>query len=543
MILKSQLLSLISILFSCATIYAQDFIGYVKKADSTSSPVFQAKVEITEGNKPFKIFKTYFDGSFKFTPNKSQTYLLKISYSGYADTAYTFTTDKNAKADVQSVTVKLKKDGMRLMGMVKSREEDFPIKGATVVVRNVMTRKEDRITTEIDGKYNFKLEYETNYKVWIDKRSTGIFNVYKDTSFYISTIGFNQPLDYKLDIFLDWMEENTTTPVREGYDASKQPANKNLKPVINIASSDSKNEAVKKDTVPLIVNNPEEEKQLLKEEEKKAATTKKPKKISSIEVSDTSVIVHKQKVKSKKKKEEIEVVIFRDTDQVAPKKPTEPKADESVDLLEMTRQKALADKKAREAKEAEAAKVANEKKEAEKIATQKHQQELIAAAEILAKQMKFSQDSITRQKTKEDSIMRAKQRNDSIMLIATQKQKMKDDSIFKAKAQMEKIAKDLAAKEKAKQDSIAKFKLQQEQALVKAKQHADSVSLTTTSSLKKTAHDSSVQKKTFYLTKTQEELIAAAEIFAKRKKIIQDSIAKEKELEIKKAGAQEQKKN
>ena len=534
MILKSQLLSLFSIFFSCATIYAQDFIGYVKKADSTSSPIFQAKIEITEGDRLFKTFKTYFDGSFKFTPNKSQTYLLKISYSGYTDTAYTITTDKNAKADMQSVTVKLKKDGMRLMGMVKSREEDFPIKGATVVVRNVMTRKEDRITTDIDGKYNFKLEYETNYKVWIDKRSTGIFNVYKDTSFYISTIGFNQPLDYKLDIFLDWVDENTTTPVREGYDASKQPVNKNLKPVISIANADNKNEVPKIDTAPLIVNNAEAEKQSLKEEEKKVATEKKSNKNFLKDVSDTSVIAQKQKVKSKKKKEEVDVVIIRDTDQVVPKEPAESKADESVDLLEMTRQKALADKKAREAEEAEAAKVAEE------LATQKHQQELIAAAEVLAKRMKFIQDSTMRQKTKDDSIVRAKQKNDSLTLVATQKQKIKDDSIVKAKAQMEKIAKDLAAKEKMKQDSIAKIKLQQAQ--IKAKQYTDSVSRTTEPPSKKIVIDSSVQKKTFYLTKTQEELIAAAEIFAKRKKIVQDSIAKAKELELKKAGVQEQKK-
>ena len=541
--MKSKFFSLFSIIFSCTTIFAQDFIGYVKKADSTSSPIFQAKIEITEGDKPFKIFKTYFDGSFKFTPNKNQTYLLKISYSGYTDTTYTLTGDKNAKANVQSVTVKLKKDGMRLMGMVKSREEDFPIKSATIVVRNVMTRKEDRITTDIDGKYNFKLEYETNYKVWVDKRSTGIFNVYKDTSFYISTIGFNQPLDYKLDIFLDWMEENTTTPVREGYDASKQPANKNLKPVISIANNDNK-EVVRKDTVPLIVNDAGAEKQPIKEEEKNVATTKKPKKNSVKDVSDTSAIVNKQKVKAKKKKEEIEVVIIRDTDQVASKEPAEPKADESVDLLEMTRQKALAEKKARKAEEetARVAKEAAEKKKAEELAAQKHQQELITAAEILARRMKSSQDSATRQKMKDDSLVLVKQKNDSVMLVAIQKQKMKDDSTLKARAQMAKIEKELAIKEKAKLDSIAKIKLQQEQAIVKAKQHTDSVSRITESSSKKVVNDSSSPKKTFYLTKTQEELIAAAEIFAKRKKIVRDSIAKEKELEIMKNGTQEQKK-
>jgi len=109
-----------------------------------------------------------------------------------------------------------------------------------------MTRKEDRITTDIDGRYNFKLEYETNYKVWLDKHSPGIFNLYKDTSFYISTIGFNQPLDYKLDISLDAMLV-PLTPVREGYDATKPRFNKNVKPVISVTSAEGKPQLAQKE--------------------------------------------------------------------------------------------------------------------------------------------------------------------------------------------------------------------------------------------------------------------------------------------------------
>jgi hypothetical protein len=52
--------------------------------------------------------------------------------------------------------------------------------------------------------------------------------------------------------------------------------------------------------------------------------------------------------------------------------------------------------------------------------------------------------------------------------------------------------------------------------------------------LKKGPPDAIAAKKTIYLTKTQEELVAAAEMFAKRKKFVQDSLAKEKALNLEK---------
>ena len=229
-----KILALLFILFICTKIFAQNFYGFVKRADSTSTSIYQADVVITEEGIPFKTLKTYFDGAFKFSMNKGKSYLIKISYNGYKDTTYTITTNKKGTTSAQNVTIRLSKHGMRLMGAIKNQDEIFPIKDATIVLKNVMTRKEDRQTTSIDGRFNFKLEYETNYRISIDKFSPGIFNKYKDTAFYISTIGFNQPLDYKLDIVLDELLYPAIA-ARVGYNFSRQATNK-VKPIIEITA-------------------------------------------------------------------------------------------------------------------------------------------------------------------------------------------------------------------------------------------------------------------------------------------------------------------
>ena len=167
---RKLLFSLLMLLF-CTVIFGQDFTGFVKKDDAKSTPVYQAKVEVLQGSKTVSTIKTYFDGSFKFTTVKNQSYTVKISCPGYVDTVINITADKKGAPTPATATVKLKKDGLRLVGKVKSADEDFPIKDVTVILKNVMTRQEDRQTTGIDGYYNFKLEYETNYYVSIDNRS------------------------------------------------------------------------------------------------------------------------------------------------------------------------------------------------------------------------------------------------------------------------------------------------------------------------------------------------------------------------------------
>lgn len=240
---KRSLLSLLIMVFVSAYLSGQSFYGVVKRDDSLSTPIFQAKVEVAEYEKPPYTYKTYFDGGYKFNLSKNRTYTIRISYPGYTDTMFIVQTDKTGRPSSANLTVRLKKDGMRLMGKIKSREDDFPIKEATIILKNVLTKEEDYITTSIDGAYNFKLQYETNYKVSIDKRSSGILNRFKDTSFYVSTIGFNQPLDYKLDIFLDPVL-NPDPELMDRYNSTKQPFLVNTKPnVENTQARKAKNEA------------------------------------------------------------------------------------------------------------------------------------------------------------------------------------------------------------------------------------------------------------------------------------------------------------
>lgn len=320
-LVKYKCLLLLSFVSAITFVQAQEFIGYVKKFDTSAVAVFQAKVEITENNQPATIVKTYFDGSYKFTPGKSRTYTLHITYPGYTDTTFTISSDKKGIPTPASVTAVLKKDGMRLLGVIKSKEEDFPIKGATIAVKNIMTRKEDRVTTDIDGYYNVKLEYETNYRVSIDKRSAGVINRFRDTAFYISTVGFNMPLDYRLDIALEPSTE-TITP----YSDYRPVASKATKPVVEVkAATDS---VTVSDTVPTpetAIAQPQKDtidKEAQTAEQLKAELEKVKKELAEVKLQNLQSNVAEPVVTQKKKKgrrnrkqyvDYTEVVIIRDT--------------------------------------------------------------------------------------------------------------------------------------------------------------------------------------------------------------------------------------
>jgi len=72
----------------------------------------------------------HLNGSFKFSLIPNSSYKVKVSYTGYLDTAFTFTSDNNAHPSHDSINIKLVKDGMRLIGALRAERDNFPIKGA-----------------------------------------------------------------------------------------------------------------------------------------------------------------------------------------------------------------------------------------------------------------------------------------------------------------------------------------------------------------------------------------------------------------------------
>lgn len=181
--------------------FAQVFTGKVIRCDQEKAPLYKAICNAVKGSDTLTV-QTYFDGGFKLSLKPSSSYNIAVSYVGYKDTLITIKTDNKGNPNINNVVFCLKKDGLRLMGNLYSNDDDIPINNAGLILKNILTRQETRCTTGIDGYYNFKLDYESNYQLKVDKYSEGIMNIYQDTSFYISTIGFNLPLDFKLNVRL-----------------------------------------------------------------------------------------------------------------------------------------------------------------------------------------------------------------------------------------------------------------------------------------------------------------------------------------------------
>jgi hypothetical protein len=536
----------------------------VKKADSLGTPIYQASVEVMESGKPFKSIKTYFDGTFKFTPNKEQSYIVKISYDGYKDTTYMFTTNGKGVPSAQNVNVRLKKDGMRLMGVIKGSDENFPIKEATIILRNVMTRKEERQTTGIDGRFNFKLDYETNYKVSIDKRSVGILNRYKDTSFYVATIGFNLPLDYKIDIILDPLFAAVTTP-REGYDPTKAN-NANIKPVIEVKPSTGNN-----------TTTTAEEKQPFVIEDRKLKTAQDANNKLTQELEKAKKEIEEFKKKEAEQKKlgngalskgksrggpDPEVVVITD-------EPVNKKATDDTALLAIIRQKEAAEKRALEIEAQIAKQKAEEQKKLEEL-TKANEAALAKAREDSILRVRIEQERIAREDSlsREIAAARAKAVQDSIARVQTEiatREKMRQDSIAQAQAAQIKLDLEKAVRKayqdsvnqvlavtraRATQDSLARVKAERDKAAheeILRKAYQDSVSKVITATRARFIKDSVTR-----VQKEQERIavVLAAKrayedsmtrvIAAVKNKMVQDSVAKVKaDLEAKEKARQE----
>ena len=541
--MKGKLIFLSALIFVCAQLSAQSFYGVVKKTDSLSSPIFQAKVEVTEDEKPFGTYKTYFDGGYKFNVNKNQTYTVKISYSGFTDTTFTIKTDKAGKPFPEYISVRLKKDGMRLMGMLKSREENFPIKEAAVVLKNVMTKKEDRIITGIDGLYNFKLEYETNYKVSIDKRSIGIYNQFKDTSFYVSTIGFNQPLDYKLDIYLDPVQYIDPVSLKEKYPTT-------LQKTVTV-SNDTKATPTK--------SSPEVKQPFVVEEKKKKESDETVAKLQR-ELEETK----KQLEEMKKKEEDRKKGGGGGASISTGGNKKKEKQDPNIEVVVI---------KDEPVKKTPSESVAKNQEEIKKLQAEAETKSLQIEAQIKKQKdeeqsKKTAEDFATKQQAYEDSLMKVKDESERLLMAsATQNQKRKDDSIAaenlkqqamtKAKAEKELALKEAAARRqvedslkrvaltshlKSIQDSVSKAKTERENA---AKEIA--WKKTMEDSIKKAVHavfvlDSTKRAKETVAKNFEQDSIKKV-LAAEKAKLIQDSITqvkaeqqrKAKELAAKKA--------
>lgn len=231
------------------SVSAQTYMAKVFKSDGDRQPLFHADYKVVNSELVVAKGKTYFDGGLKFNLTSSGTYYLTVSYPGFKDTVISISSKKIKKGEFYNDTIFLQKNGMRLMGKLIDKEQDLPIKDAVIVLKNVMTREEVFQTTGLDGYYNFKLDFETNYQVRVDKFSEGIINRFQDTSFYVSTIGFTLPLDFKLDIKLP-KARGYTNPRNVSYtfDSSK------LKPVLAVKKSVD----TPKENVPIIASSTEQ---------------------------------------------------------------------------------------------------------------------------------------------------------------------------------------------------------------------------------------------------------------------------------------------
>ncbi len=210
------------------------FRGVVIEDSISKSPIYQAAVKVLENGTEVAKLTTYFDGAFTYPTQKGKVYEFTVSVAGTKDVTVNVITDKRGTPTPASAYFTMRKDGLRLVGRVKDVVSNMPIYKADVILKDVQTREETRFTTNIDGLYNLKLKYETNYRVSIDKRSPGIINRYEDTVFFVSTVGFNLPLDYELDIALQRAKQLTN---RTEYSAV--PSKPASKPIIEVKAADA----------------------------------------------------------------------------------------------------------------------------------------------------------------------------------------------------------------------------------------------------------------------------------------------------------------
>ena len=458
-------------------------------------------------------YKTYFNGTYRLKVKPNQTYQLKMHFGGREDTTVTIITDKHGTVISGTLSVVLHKDGLRLMGYIIDRMEDIPIKEAGLILKNVMTRREDKYFTDVNGYYNLRMDFETNYSLKVDKRSPGIMNKYQDTSFNISTIGFNQALDFRFDIKLG--PSTSTTTARKDYDPHSIPSNKNLKPVIQVlGAKDSiklreqaavlasvSKQVHDKDSVIAMISSRIDSIKKVKDEPKVASSIPAKKKLVEIDSREKLVDDYKRKqqaddlrkmqqaraevdLKEKKRMEkELQDKLERESKEVTSRKETQLKADqeraeqEKIDKVEADRTQREKDleamKKARADKEAgDKGIVERENKRKQELAEQERkakeeQTRLANEAEAKRKELeeiskvRAAKEKLEKDATAQAAALKLKQQETTLKAEIAKKEKEKADKELidkrllqskeaEAKAQAEKERKQQQQAEQAK---------------------------------------------------------------------------------------------
>lgn len=424
---------------------AQELVGKITDGDSAKTALFQAEVTQMQDGKVLAIIKTYFDGTFRIKVKPSQTYQIRAHYGGRTDSTVTVSVDKNGTLLSGTLFISLRKDGLRLMGYIIDRDQDIPIQDAGLILKNVMTRREDKYFTDVNGYYNLKMDFETNYSLKVDKRSPGIINKYQDTSFNISTIGFNQPLDFRFDIKLG-PAVGYTAP-RKDYDPRAMPSNKNLKPVVEVlGKKDSVKLREQAEAIAALDRQLKAKDSILESLNKRIETLTKNK--------EEAQTAHVPEAKTKKKERE-------DADRKADEEKQKQAALEAQRANmkkkqeEEIKQKQLQEKELQE-KIAREAKAAEERKKEQELADRKRaEQEKADKAEFARLQA---------EKAKRDQELAEKLKNERITqeakakAMAEQQERARQDSILQAAADLKRIREQKENEAKAKAEQEAKQK-------------------------------------------------------------------------------------
>jgi hypothetical protein len=469
------------VISSSLGLYAQtELVGKVMDSDSAMNPVFQADVNVYQGDKLLQQVKTYFDGTFRIKVKASQSYKLKVSYSGYVDSITTIAVDKKGFLKSGSIQFNLQKDGMRLVGYVLDKVNDLPLADVTLLLKNVMTRREDKYFTDGNGYYNIRLDYETNYSLKIDKRSPSIFNKFQDTAIFISTIGFNSPLDFKLDIKLGPATEKLA--IRKDYDPKSAPVNKTVKPIIEVyAKRDSTKIKQQQEAVAALNAKLQSKDSIIASLDRKIAERKQADTILTASIVESSKSTKAQRELKKKQEEELALSIKEQENQVkidkrmadAKEKETKTKLTREQELaLKQQAEQAAIDKETAKLQELEIqARIAMEKsmidvrkkiaarEEREKQAKLLQEKEQAENA-IREKTLKQEQDAqaILKAQQAADQLAQAQATEDSIALVKTQQkelQRLAKEQEAK-RAQLAKLDKERTNKVTNAKDSVAR---------------------------------------------------------------------------------------